>query len=108
MTNTATAPKLTPARRKALLVLMDRHDVGRTGRVSNTTDVAEGHLYWQSAAWLVAEGLAAGIDGGPGGGPSHVYLRITPAGVEALAATFGAGGWREELARLRAAGRGGR
>lgn len=101
------AVKLTPARRRALLVLMDRHDVGRSARVSNTTDVGEGLVYWQSVAWLRDAGLAEGIAGGPGGGESAMYMRITEAGIEALAGAYGDGGWRGELARLRAAARNG-
>lgn len=76
------APKLTPARRRALEVLADRHRKGRCARVSNTTDLDEGLLYWQSAEWLVAQGLAEPI-GAELGWPSNTYLRITPAGIEA-------------------------
>ena len=106
MTNTAAAVKLTPARRRALLVLMDRHDVGRSGRVSNTTDVNEGLVYWQSVSWLRQAGLARGINDRCGG-ESAAYVRITEAGIDALASAYGDGGWRGELARLRASSRNG-
>ena len=74
--------KLTPARRRALAVLAERHRHGRCARVSNTTDAEAGCLYWQSAEWLVAAGLAEPI-GVEHGWPSNTYLRITPAGIVA-------------------------
>ncbi len=74
--------KLTPARRKALEVLAERHAKGRSGRVSNITNAGEGLVYWQSANWLVDQGLAEPVGGRH---EYFVYLRITEAGLEALA-----------------------
>ena len=73
-----TGPRKTAARRRALLVVAagDRHD--REVRVSNWTtdpDAPRPAVYWQTARWLVDEGLALdGLDGGRDG------LRLTPAG----------------------------
>lgn len=86
MTDTAPAMKLTPARRRALLVLADRHGNDRCARISNVTDEDAGYVYWQSAAWLVEAGLARPIDGATGW-PSSTYLRITQAGLDQLAET---------------------
>ena len=49
------ANRWTAARARALGT-MARHD--GIARVSNVTDPAGGTVYWQSADWLVAEGLA--------------------------------------------------
>lgn len=82
-------PRLTDARRRALLVVAagDRH--GREVRVSNWTtdpDNVRPTVYWQSARWLVDEGLAvdglALVDGRDG-------IRLTPAG-RVLAGRVGA------------------
>ncbi len=55
---------LTPPRRRALEVLAATHP--RPARVSNTTTKTAGValVYWQSADWLVAEGLASATDAG--------------------------------------------
>lgn len=103
MTDVAAPTKLTPARRRALLVLMDRHDVGRSALTSTATDVAEGHVNANAAAGLVEGGLAATVTNLPG----CRYVRITEAGVEALQSEYGDGGWRVELAALRASLRNG-
>jgi hypothetical protein len=47
---------LTPARRRALEVVA-RH--GDFGRESNVTDLDRGLVYWQSADWLVSEGVCS-------------------------------------------------
>jgi hypothetical protein len=73
-----TTTLLTPARRRALEVLAATHP--RPARVSNTTTRTAGValVYWQSADWLVAEGLAGATDGGG--------LVLTAAGVIACRA----------------------
>lgn len=52
--------KLTPARRRALDVM--RRSYPRSARASNKTSYATAstpaYVYWQSARWLVDEGLA--------------------------------------------------
>lgn len=55
---------LTPARRRALEVMAATHP--RPARVSNTTTKTAGVplVYWQTADWLVAEGLARATDSG--------------------------------------------
>jgi len=58
----AATVKLTPARRRALNVLAAGHRDGRALRVSNETNDA--CVYWQSADWLVANGLAVITDAG--------------------------------------------
>jgi hypothetical protein len=60
----ATTTLLTPARRRALEVLAATHP--RPARVSNTTARPAGAalVYWQSADWLIAEGLASATDTG--------------------------------------------
>ncbi len=75
MTTTAL---LTPARRRALEVLAATHP--RPARVSNTTAAPPGAalVYWQSADWLTAEGLARVNDTGG--------LVLTAAGVIACGA----------------------
>lgn len=52
--------KVTPPRRRGLAVLarFDGPRSPRTARVSNTTDAELGYVYWQTANWLVDEGLA--------------------------------------------------
>lgn len=57
MATAAGALKLTPARRRALEVVANPGPL-RAALVSNVTDRAKGFVYWQSADWLVAEGLA--------------------------------------------------
>ena len=47
---------LTPARSRALNVLLAAHRAGRPVYVSNATD--ESRVYWQTAAWLTKNGLA--------------------------------------------------
>jgi hypothetical protein len=97
---TTTPPKLTKAQRRALIVLAAQHHKGRSGRVSNTTDLDEGHVYWLSAEWLIGAGLAKPLTEVVGRQPSSVYLRITDTGLEALGAS-----WHDELAAMRAAAR---
>lgn len=55
-------PKLTPARRHALTVLLDAEKAGVDVRVSNHTGTptlrySRHTVYWQSADWLDAHGL---------------------------------------------------
>jgi len=48
--------ELTGPRRRGLEALLAKYpDVGRR---SNVTDAKLGYVYWQTADWLVAEGLA--------------------------------------------------
>jgi hypothetical protein len=74
----ATTTLLTPARRRALEVLAATHP--RPARVSNTTARPAGAalVYWQSADWLIDEGLASATDAGG--------LVLTAAGVIAAKA----------------------
>jgi hypothetical protein len=74
----ATTTLLTPARRRALEVLAATHP--RPARVSNATTKAAGAalVYWQSADWLVEQGLASATDAGG--------LVLTAAGVIAAKA----------------------
>lgn len=65
--------KLTPARRRGLAVLAAAHP-GCT-RESNVTSMAAHYVYWQTAKWLVDEGLVYYPSG------SHT-LMLTAAGVE--------------------------
>ncbi len=91
---TAAPVKLTPARRKALLVLADRHQqTGHLARVSDVTDATNGHVHWQAVRWLRGAGLVQGISDGCGG-ESHVYVRITQAGLDHLAAEATTNGGR--------------
>lgn len=62
-----TRPRLTPARRLALSKL---HHSG-PARYSNTS--GPGSVYWQVAAWLLAEGYATSESG---------YVSLTEAGHE--------------------------
>ncbi len=73
-----TTTLLTPAKRRALEVLAATHP--RPARVSNTTARTAGValVYWQSADWLTAEGLARVTDAGG--------LVLTAAGVIACKA----------------------
>jgi hypothetical protein len=73
---------LTPARRRAIEVMAAIHP--RPARVSNTTmsntttrTGGAGLVYWQSADWLVEQGLAQATDSGG--------LVLTAAGVAACA-----------------------
>ncbi len=47
--------KLTDARRRGLEALA--RAAPSPARVSNVTDVERGDLYWQTARWLVVQGL---------------------------------------------------
>ncbi len=47
--------KLTPARRRGLAALAQAAPA--PARVSNVTDVERGYVYWQTARWLVVQGL---------------------------------------------------
>lgn len=49
---------MTDARYEGLRVLLD-HD---RARVSNTTNAKRGHVYWQTADWLVKNGLATYVN----------------------------------------------
>lgn len=98
MSDVAAAPKLSPARRRALLVLMDRHRQTRSALTAHATDVAEGHVNANAAVSLIGLGLATTTTGLPG----CRYVRITDAGKAAAGE-----GWREELAELRTAQRNG-
>lgn len=82
-----TPVKLTKARKRALVVLADRHESnGSTlGRVSDVTDGDAGYVHWQAVRWLRSAGLVRGIDDGCGGESSR-YVRITQAGLDQLAA----------------------
>jgi len=74
--------RLTGARRNGLWALLAVHP--RTARRSNTTEVF-GHfgcVYWQTADWLVGEGLAERM---PGVG--YDELRLTERGLEAARET---------------------
>ena len=64
MAGTAATLPLTRARRRALEVMAATHP--RPARVSNTTARPAGAalVYWQSADWLVDEGLARVTDNG--------------------------------------------
>ena len=69
--------KLSPARRAALDALVAAHP--GAARVSNETVVELGYVYWQSADWLLAEGLARnaygdGRLGYDGVRPTHLLL----------------------------------
>jgi hypothetical protein len=71
-----TAPKLTPARREALAIIVTRHQAGKPARYSNeTTDTA---VHWQPTDWLIANGYARHSTNGKYG----AYVTATPAGVE--------------------------
>lgn len=73
-----TPSSLTPARRAALLVVAEGDRLGREVRVSNHTTPADDPrpaVYWQTARWLVDEGLALEELG-----PARDGLRLTPAG----------------------------
>lgn len=67
----STAPELTPARRRALEVLVG----GPVARYSNETDGAQGLIYWQSADWLLENNYAYR------GGPHKQELRPTSDGL---------------------------
>jgi hypothetical protein len=68
------ARKLTPARRRGLAVLLHAEGAGWTVRYSNVTSGRT--LYWQTADWLIAEGLATRV---PGSDP----VRLTDEGRQA-------------------------
>lgn len=51
-------PKLTPARLKALQVLVVNEDANHFVMYSNQTDL-RGSIYWQTADWLLDVGYAA-------------------------------------------------
>jgi hypothetical protein len=70
---TAKTANLTPARRKALNTLATARSAGRSVRVSNETN--ESAVYWQSADWLVGEGLAYVTTA-----PDGVHIQLTDAG----------------------------
>jgi hypothetical protein len=73
-----TGPRLTDARHLALRVAAYADRTGREVRVSNRTtspDDPRPAVYWQTARWLVDEGLA--VDGL---GDDRDGLRLTPAG----------------------------
>jgi hypothetical protein len=74
-----TAPKLTAPRRVALWVLAEG-----PARYSNATtrDPDNRTVYWQSADWLIANGLATMHS--PTGTHDHQVVTITDAGREAL------------------------
>lgn len=78
MAGAVTTPLLTPARRRALEVMAATHP--RPARVSNSTTrtVGVALVYWQSADWLIAQGLACAVDSGG--------LVLTAAGVIACRA----------------------
>lgn len=86
------APKLTPARRRALatLVLADRQ--GRTLRISNETN--DGCVYWQSAAWLQRENLAVSF-----WTPTAARIELTDAGRAAIGPGCGRRASAEAAAR---------
>lgn len=70
------APNLTSARRQGLEVLVA---AGGRGRRSNSTLLAAGpvaYIYWQTADWLVKEGLAYH----PRGHTGHEYVELSAAG----------------------------
>lgn len=72
--------KLTDSRRRALAALVSAHP--GSARVSNETVIELGYVYWQSADWLLNEGLARDAYGGGALGyeglrPSHLFT--TPA-----------------------------
>ena len=72
---------LTDARKRALRVLLDHEASGHLVRISNQTSVPGQCVYWQSADWLIREGLATM----PGGGWGDT-LTLTDAGREAAKA----------------------
>lgn len=68
--------RLTDARRRGIEALLTVHP-HFAGRRSNVTRVSKGYVYWQTADWLVRNGLAEWL---PGSG--RTYLRLTDRGVE--------------------------
>lgn len=69
---------LTDARRAALEVVASRDDQAWPARISNKTDLESGHIYWQSADWLISKGLIARS-------ASTEHVALTPAGREVVA-----------------------
>lgn len=73
--------RLSPARRKALDVMRRSHP--RPARCSNVTAYAtstiEAYVYWQTARWLIEEGLATWSNPQ---GDGHLYFHLTPLGVD--------------------------
>lgn len=65
--------QLTAARKRALAVLLQAKLEDRLVRISNET--AEDRIYWQSADWLIRNGLAETLAVGE-------YLALTAAGVD--------------------------
>jgi hypothetical protein len=65
--------KLTRARREGLRALATGPDP--IARRSNETVVELQYVYWQSADWLLAQGLAELLPGSGG-----QYVQLTPAG----------------------------
>jgi len=68
--------KLTPARRRALEVLAKAEKSGHDVRISNVTNAA--CVYWQSADWLISNGLAELY--------AYDHIRFTSAGRDIAAA----------------------
>ncbi len=96
--------KLTDARRQALLVVAEGDRHGREVRVSNRTtshDDPRPAVYWQTARWLVDEGLAVdelGASYAPPR-PGRDGLRLTPAGRVLAGKLFARGFGRTWVAR---------
>lgn len=78
-------PKLTAPRRLGLLVAAEGDRHGREVRISNRTTTPTDPrpaIYWQTARWLIAEGLAVDELGHDNGSPrpGRDGIRLTPAG----------------------------
>lgn len=72
--------RLTDARRRGLEALLTVHP--HSARRSNETVIAAGYVYWQTADWLIREGLA---EWQPGSGQTclpRTYLRLSDRGLE--------------------------
>lgn len=67
--------RLTAARRRGLEALLAVHP--HSARRSNETVIAAGYVYWQTADWLIREGLA---EWQPGSG--RTYLHLSDCGLE--------------------------
>ena len=72
----AVTSSLTATRRRGLAALLVAEGSERPARRSNTTLVAHGYVYWQTADWLIAAGFAV-LDGRAGDGD---HLRLTVEG----------------------------